>query len=357
MRRLPLPVLLVLGLVLAGPAWGASSACDATGDRRSMDDCLRHAHVGAAADGRVMHGEAIALRPRLHRALRGEATTLVVQARRLGPRGVRGPWLDVRRVRWPANAAPGRAIRVCAADLAGRYQFRVVAPDRSTRQGVVTGAVTSSPVGVTLPRGSTPGACPNSPDDESNIEWFNLENFDDEFVITATSTANATTLSLQCPTEPSALGLTLAVGVFLAGQDVGAGCNAGSISLDAATLAAGGYPSCEARGSNYVCDFEIHGWNSQTGAIYTSTIWSLVLPVPGTSGPYLPELQPATLPICNSTFQPCLLTGTCNLTPSIAPIRLCDSPTSCELPPPSSTSGYTDTTYFQTVITQVTPPA
>jgi hypothetical protein len=322
-----------------------------------MDDCLRHAHVGAAADGRVMHGEAIALRPRLHRALRGEATTLVVQARRLGPRGVRGPWLDVRRVRWPANAAPGRAIRVCAADLAGRYQFRVVAPDRSTRQGEVTGAVTSSPVGVTLPRGSTPGACPNSLDDESNIEWFNQAYYDDAFVITATSTANATAISLNCPSAPGNLASTLAVGVFLAGQDVGAGCNAGSISLDAATLAAGGYPSCEAFVSGYRCGFEMYGWNSQTGAIYTSTVWSFVLPAPGTPDTYVLDVQPATLPICSSTINPCLISGTCNLTPSIAPISLCDSPTSCALSAPSTTSGYADTTYFRTVLTQVTPPA
>lgn len=106
----------------AAPAQAANGTCDPTGDRRAADDCVTHVHVGEAADGRVAAGEEIAIRQHLDSALRGAALTTEVQARRVHRGGEKGPWVVVRRLRWPAalTAKGGtRDIRVCVAALAG----------------------------------------------------------------------------------------------------------------------------------------------------------------------------------------------------------------------------------------------
>jgi len=352
-RRIVTPLLVIaLGAILTAPAAASTRGCDATGDRRPANDCLRHTHVGASKDGRVKHGEVISIRPRLHHTVHGRATTLIVQARRIDRKGTKGPWLDIRRVRWPANASPRRTIHVCSAALAGRYQFRVVAPARAARQGSASATMTSNPVSVTLPRGSTPGACPTTSTDESNIEYFNLLNYMEEFTITASATASATTISLGCPPATEGIGQTLAVGVFLVGQDVGAGCTTGPISLAAATLAAGGYPQCVSAGTTSRCNFEIWAWNSESGSVYSTTVIQIVLPAPGRTSSFVPQLLPATLPVCVTPLNPCLASGSCPTTP-LSSIKLCESPTSCAMPSAPSTFDYNDTIYFQRAV----PPA
>ncbi len=58
-----------------------------------------------------------------------------------------------------------------------------------------------------------------------------------------------------------------------------------------------------------LCDFDIVLSNRTTLTIYSQTNFQM----PMTSGDQiiLPDLEPATLPICNNTLQPCLLNGSC----------------------------------------------
>ena len=353
MRRIGLTALAVAAsaVLLVAPAHGAASGCDAAGDRRAADDCIAHALVGAAKDGRVEAGEIISVRPRLHEVLRGAPATITVQARRVRPKGAKGPWLDVRRVRWPANAAVTRRIAVCTAALAGRYQLRLVTALPAARQGGSATTATSAPTGVVLPRGAANAGCPWSPADQTNIEVFNMNTFGDNYLLSMQGGAESITIGLSCSDVPPTLGATLAVGVFPAGQSTGAGCGTAPLAFDAATLEAGGYPWCTATPlGRYECHFEVYAWNGETGMIYSETIVEILLPVAGTSATLIPELEPATLPLCPSTINPCLLDATCALsTKSEGQLQLCDSATSCSQPSAPSGSGataYFDTSYF-----------
>lgn len=351
-RRLPLIALaLALSALAAGPAHAAGGACDPTGDRRAADDCVTHVHVGAAADGRVASGEEIAIRQHLDGALRGAALTTEVQARRVHRGGEKGPWVVVRRLRWPAamTAKGGtRDIRVCVAALAGRYQFRTATRvPRAVLEGRAGRALavilaTSAPTGVTVPNGGTAGACVNSPDDEADVELFNQWNFMDEFEIeiagAAPGATTPTTIALSCPERPSPeIGATLGIGLFLAGQGTGVGCNGAGIALDRKTLMAGGYPECSVRNGVPSCRVTLFAWNTETQAIYTETQIMLVLNGDQT---LIPNLLPATAPLCNSTLNDCLLEGSCSLpTEQEGQLQLCESPTSCAAPPPPTGMG------------------
>jgi len=361
-RRLPLIALaLALSALAAGPAHAAGGSCDPTGDRSAADDCVTHIHIGTAADGRVTAGEEIAIRQHLDGALRGTALTTEVQARRVHRGGEKGPWVVVRRLRWPAamTAKGGtRDIRVCVAALEGRYQFRTAtrvpraALDGRAARTFSDVLATSAPTGVTVPNGGGPGACVNSPDDENNVELFNMWNYMDGFEIEITGAAPGAstpmTIALECPErETPEMGATLGIGLFLAGQGTGVGCNGAGIALDRKTLMAGGYPECVVRNGVPSCRATLFAWNTVTQAIYTETQMMLVL---NGNQTMIPDLLPATIPLCNNTINDCLLSDTCSLsTQQEGQLQLCESPTSCAAPPPSPGTGISDSIYFQSV--------
>lgn len=362
-RRLPLITLaLALGALVAGPAHAAGGACDPTGDRRAADDCVTHVHVGTAADGRAAAGEEIAIRQHLDGALRGAALTTEVQARRVHRGGEKGPWVVVRRLRWPAamTAKGGtRDTRVCVAALAGRYQFRTATRVPRAALGGRAGRAlaivlaTSAPTGVTVPNGGGPGACAVSPDDEANVELFNVWNFMDEFEIeiagAAPGATTPMTIALECPErETPEMGATLGIGLFFAGQETGVGCNGAGLVLDRTTLMAGGYPECIVRNGVPSCRVTLFVWNTETQVIYSETQIMLVL---NGNQTMIPDLLPATIQLCNNTLNDCLLEGSCSLsTKQEGQLQLCESPTSCAALPPSPGTGSGSSIYFQSAI-------
>lgn len=361
MRRLVLPALVIaLGAILATPAFGSTTGCDTTGDRRSANDCITHTHVGASADRRVAPGHKITIRNRLHPALHGRALTTEVQFRRVLRGGERGPWVTIHRSLWPRTATAKRATRkvdVCRAVLAGRYQFRTTTRvqrsamrPRSGRQAAPTAVIASAPTTVSMPNG--PSTCPIGPQDENNIEYFNLMNFNEEYMIrigaagpngvVTSGTPNA--IALECPNLDMGLQPSLGVALFLVGEGTGVGCNSeqAPITFDRATLRSGGYASCPLVGGTPICNVQVVAYNTGTQAIYSETLLEVNMRVSSVS---VPELEPASLPICNPSLPPCMLSGTCSLsTVSNHGITLCSTPAGCSA---STTSpGYTDTIYF-----------
>lgn len=358
-RLLVLPILLAVAALAAPSAQAAG--CDATGDAYAADDCIAHAHVGATADGRVEPGERIRVRQRLHRALRGEALVTEVQFRRVLPSGKRGPWLAVHRSRWAGSAtAKGRTrtVGVCRAVLAGRYQFRTIARvpraatrEQAGRQAPTTEVATSAPSGVAMPTGSMPGVCENTDDDETNVELFNMWSFMDviELGITSTISGRANAFTLSCPEPEPGMPSTLGIALFLQGQSTGVACNGPApLALDAAELYAGGYDACPVSGGVPRCRLVIVAYDTATKAIYSETY--LIATMAGSST-VIPELEPATLPLCDSTISPCLIAGSCSLSTSKeGSIQLCDSPEPCQTPSKTTGTGYADSIYFTSIL-------
>ncbi|MFM7693163.1 MAG: hypothetical protein ACKO7U_02475 [Actinomycetota bacterium] len=218
---------------------------------------------------------------------------------------------------------------------------------------------TIAPTGVMVPNGGTPGACANSADDESNIELFNMWSYMEEFEIQISGidpgATTPPTIALDCPERPSpTIGTTLGIGLFLAGQETGVGCNGAGIALDRTTLLARGYPECVVRSGVPSCRVTLIAWNTVTQVIYSETQIMLVL---NGNQTMIPDLNPATRPLCNNTLNDCLLEGTCVLsTQQEGQLRLCESPTSCSALPPSPGWGVSDSIYFQTAIRDATGP-
>lgn len=349
-RLRTLVIVLALALLAVAPAQGATG-CDATGDARGADDCVQHEHIGASLDGRVLRGDVIALRQQVDPSLRGTTIVSRVQARRAPTHGRKGPWLEIRRVRWTPGERGVLDIAACRAKLAGRYEFRtVVTPTAAPRVGLLERVAaplgTSAPTAVTLPSGGT--RCVASPDDEANIEYFNLVNFDDGYVISVTQTGTAFSVSLQCP-EPESTTIprsSYRIALSLAGQPTGVGCPGGIydpadyIVLANDDLARNAYPDCRTLGTRVFCSFAVVAWNLETGTVYSVTDVQILME----STFLIPELRPATMPACPSTLSPCIGDDTCSFTPS-QPLELCSSPTSCTNPP-STTSTSSPSIYF-----------
>ena len=360
-RLLTLIVVVFAAALVAAPAQAAGKGCDITGDSHRADDCITHSHVGATADGNMRPGQTVTIRQHIADALRGENLVTVVQARRVIRDGKKAPWINIRRTRWSAadtTASPNRTIDVCKGNISGRYEFRTstrlpkATGRRSARQAGATVA-TSAPTTVTLPNQSVTGACPNSPEDETIVEYFNQIEFSMDIYVVITDQGSSFALSLSCPPQqtpyypPSQFGMSMT----LAGVGSGIGCNVGQLTLSKATLQAGGYQGCQLVNSIPACAFIVLVYNTSTQAVYSDTEFQITL----TNGDntYIPNLNPATLPLCPSSFNPCVLDGTCSLSTSkSAQLSLCDSADSatCTPPPPNNTYAYNENVYFQTAI-------
>jgi hypothetical protein len=354
-RRLPLIALaLALGALAAGPAHAAGGVCDPTGDAQRADDCIAHAHVGATADGTMRAGQTITLRQRIADPLRGRPLVVEVQVRRVNRDGTPGPWIGLRRSRWAAAQTAARATRtvdVCRARLAGRYQFRTATRvPRAARTGgaarQAAGTVaTSAPTTVLLPNQGVAGACPNSPDDEVIVEYFNEIEYNEDFYVVITDQGASFAVALSCPPQQSPFfpPSDFSLSMTLEGAPTGVDCNGASITLDKATLTSGGYAGCQA---GRVCGFTFLVTNRTSQAVYSDTL--VLITFTDGSTTYIPNLNPATIPICASNLNPCLLTGQCGQSTATkyGAIPLCTSGT-CVPPPARPSKSYNDNIYFQ----------
>ena len=360
--RILLALLVVIATALvAAPAQAATLRCDPTGDAHRADDCIAHSHVGATADARMRPGDTIAIRERIADALRGDRLVTEVQMRRVSRDGTRGPWIGLRRTLWSAADTARRTTRtvdVCRAKLPGRYEFRTAirsasgSAQRDTRQ-LTAPVATSAPTMVTLPNQALAGACANSPDDMANVEYFNQIEFNQLIVIAIADQGSSFALSLQCPPPisadfpPADFGMALA----LEGQASGVACNGSPITLDKATLQAGKYAGCSLRETVPVCMFDVLVFNTLTQAVYSDTLLEIEL-LPG-GQTFIPNLNPATMPLCPGTPDTCILTGTCTLSPSkLGTLTLCENAASCTASQPGgSTYSLNSTVYFQALLT------
>jgi hypothetical protein len=376
-NRLLVTLLLALIVaVVAAPAQAATTGCDLTGDTRRANDCITHSHVGATADGNMRPGDTIAIRQRIANVLRGDNLVTEVQFRRVSRDGKKGPWVGLRRTRWAAAdtaAHATRTIDVCRAKLVGRYEFRTaVRVPRAALRGhaarQATGLIAASaPTMVTLPNLALPNACPHSPDDETIVEYFNEIEFSEDIYVTIVDQGTSFAASLICPPQqsvyfpPAAFGLVMAV----EGAPSGVACNESGVVFDKATLIRGGYAGCAVRGGLPICTFNILAYNETTQVVYSDTL--IQVSVVGTTASYapsanqstwptntyIPNLNPATIQVCPSNFNPCILTGTCTLTSSkVGSLSLCDSAdgSSCTAPPVPVTYHFNENIYFQTAL-------
>jgi hypothetical protein len=360
-NRLLLTVLLALIVAaVAAPAQAVTKGCDLTGDTRRANDCITHAHVGATADGTMRPGDTIKIRHRIADALRGRPLVVEVQMRRVARDGKKGSWVGLRRTRWSAadtTARASRTVDVCRAGVAGRYEFRTVtnvprsaSSDRSPRQASVQTA-TSAATTVLLPNRALADGCPNSPDDEMIIEYFNEIEFNEDIYAVIIDQGTSFSMTLSCPPQqgpfpPQNFGMIMA----LEGAPGGVGCNGGAIVLNKSTAASGGYDACQY--ADLVCTFDFLVYNKATQVVYSDTIVMITLGRYG-NNTYIPNLNPATIQICPANFNPCVLTGTCTQTSSTTgSLTLCDSAdgSSCTAPPVPVTYHFNENIYFQTAL-------
>lgn len=363
MRRLVLLAALALATaVIAAPVQAATRGCDLTGDANRADDCITHSHVGATADGNMRAGDTISLREHVAEALRGRPLVVEVQVRRVARDGRKGTWVGLRRTRWTAAGTAAHATRtvdVCRAKLAGRYEFRtatrvpraaLTGPASRQAAGQIA---TSAPTMVNLPNRGVPGGCPNSPDDEVIIEYFNEVEFDQDLYVVMQDQGTSFALTLSCPPQqspnlpPANFGLVMA----LEGAPTGMPCNGGPIVLDKATLDSGSYAGCVSQPGVPRCTFDFLAYDEQTQVVYSDTIVEIAM-TPGTPNTtYIPNLNPATLPICPANLNPCILTGQCSLsTTKVGTLALCTGADSCAPPHSSGAYSYNENVYFQTSI-------
>jgi hypothetical protein len=163
----------------------------------------------------------------------------------------------------------------------------------ATSDALATSAI--SPMTVT--QSSPTGSCANSPNDEILIEYFNEVNFEDEFVIIKTDTGTTFNISIFCPPAPDAdyPGPDFNLTMSTKDRSASSNCNSSQpIVINKSQLNANRYSYC----SYKTCAFTVALSNASTGSVFSSTMTQVVM----TSGneQIIPELQPATEPICTS---------------------------------------------------------
>jgi hypothetical protein len=207
-----------------------------------------------------------------------------------------------------------------------------------TDDGLWVGLEILEPAGATLParldRASlfvddvALSACSNSPDHEIIVEYFNEITFNDDVYVDVEDTGTAFELTLSCPPEvsPELPPPSMEIRLATADDSSTATCNTGQITIPKATMGQSMY--CTAASS---CSFVVTVLDDVDGTIFSTT--EVSIPLTGGDTTFIPNLNPATLPICPQQIQRCLLDGTCTLSrPPTGPISLCDSGDSCNQP-------------------------
>jgi len=162
------------------------------------------------------------------------------------------------------------------------------------------------------------------------VEYFNEVNFMDDFSIDVLEQGASFALTLSCPQPESANfpPASFAFGLWSADQQVATMCGQDvPIVIPQSALESGGLSFC----SGYLCDFVAIVYNSATGTIYGATNIQLNLQQSAAAGVVIPNLEPATLPICDGVLNPCILEGTCqsSTTKTLETLQLCDSAVNC----------------------------
>lgn len=147
--------------------------------------------------------------------------------------------------------------------------------------------------------------CVDSPADVQIIEYVNEMDFEEQFELLINERTNSApvdpdglTVHLSCPTPPSPdipgpeFAMTLRTGDGTQITD----CNSTDpITIDAASLTE--QPFCSI---DRACSFVMEAANSATGTIYSQTQFDIAFTEPAQPSTVIPQLDPATLPICNN---------------------------------------------------------
>lgn len=147
--------------------------------------------------------------------------------------------------------------------------------------------------------------CVNSPADEQIVEYLDEMDFEEQFELLINERTNSApvdpdglTVHLSCPTPPSPdipgpeFAMTLRTGDGTQITD----CNSTDpITIDAASLTE--QPFCSI---DRACSFVMEAANSATGTIYSQTQFDITFTEPAQPSTVIPQLDPATLPICNN---------------------------------------------------------
>ena len=309
------------------------AACQANGDG-GKDDCIRHKHHKHITDHELSAGEKLTVRADLHPALHNKKLRTELQLRPLNASGKpTGPWTTQGTFAWNSQNDAASKVRrnftVCAPEENGFYQVRKkvtidkgAGTARDLRSGLRAGTTYTSSSTTIASNGV---GCTTSPDDEELIEYFNEITFNDliEVVFTTTS-ETAGTFALSCPPLDSPLpNFTLTMST----EDGSATSTCtNDTQSPAPTPISASNASCAQNGD---CRFVITYSNPETGSVYSTTDYVFARPW-AQNDTVIPELEPANLPLCDNTVNPCLIDGACSYSgDQYGTIQLCESATSC----------------------------
>ena len=390
-------VLVVVGTLLAlhfagsGSSKAASSVhqsptyCDGSGDNQPADDCVQMKLPASKTSLKVAGGNPYNIHVVTHPGLRTKPMIAEVQYRSVANNGHVGSWWTHKQVLLGrgAESSDVHNFSACAPPVPGTYQVRTAvwvenskhsanASTSSFLRNARTSSLSSFDSGATLTAATSPSpivpgsvvtsatstltstsgssSCQNTPDDEMLIEYFNQIEFSEEINVQITDLGTAFQLQLNCPPPISS---TIPSPVFELTMMAADGSTSTSCATDAAPIVIQKQTLqqqtfCDQQST---CEFMIIFSNSQTQTVYCETQVLITL-TPG-NNMYIPNLEPATLPLCPTNFTPCVLTGQCNLSTSKEGVlTLCDSAVSASCTPPATnnTYAYNENVYFQSSI-------
>jgi hypothetical protein len=207
-----------------------------------------------------------------------------------------------------------------------------------TDDGLWVGLKILEPAGATLPsrlhRASlfvddVPlGGCDNSPTDETIVEYFNEIEFSEDVYVIIDDVGSAFQLNLSCPPQqsPDFPPPNMEIRLATADDTSTVTCNKDQITIPKATI--GQLPYCTAASS---CSFVVTVLDDDDGTVFSTT--EVSIPLTGGDNTFIPNLNPATLPICPLTAQQCLVDGTCSVSASKeGSLSLCENSTTCDRP-------------------------
>lgn len=137
--------------------------------------------------------------------------------------------------------------------------------------------------------------CPDSATDETNVEYFNLINYEGaiDLQVQYVPATDVYQVWLDCPqrTSPSEPSAEFDIRLTTGDQRSTASCySTDKLSLPKQNLA--GLSYCN---DQQVCTFDVTAVNSESKAVYSETRVSVTM---GTDVDLIPQLQPATVPVC-----------------------------------------------------------
>jgi hypothetical protein len=341
-----------------------SQQCDSTGDANFADDCI-HTVVDSFAKGEaVLPGKPFTARVSIAPTLQGKDLIIVTQFRAVNADATFGKWWTHKRTHWASedtSVSTTRDLTSCAPSREGGYQMRtVMITPASSRKPVAQDANASTPaamvphelyrVNTTSLKQAPATQCQNSPDDMENVEYFNMQAFNETYFLNIEVTGSDYKITLGCPHPISTVASNLHVFVETGDNTQRGECNYQGSTPSVITIASTKIGSTAWCTSKLTCDVTIFAENAYTGTIYSSTLMRLHMNV---SASIIPNLEPATLPICENTINPCELTGQCSLTSGkLGELSLCSDPSACT--PPSGT-GYSlnSNVYFKVALNKL----